>query len=321
MIRPFSYLPSAGLLLAASLLIAGCANGAGPAASTGVEKPDLVVAAVPSADSAGLYIAQQRGLFAAEGLHVKIVSAGSSSTAVTDQLAGRYDVTVGGYVSYILADALHHARLRILAAGSVLRPSSQEVVVPAGSPIQSAAQLRGKSIAVNALDNIGMLLVCSVLADSGVQPSDVQFVPVPFPRMATALAAHQVDAAYLPEPFISGAEMSIGAQPLLDTDQGTTESLPVSGYVVTQAWADKYPRTAAAFRRAIVEAQTIAGASLAAVRHAMAAFAGVSPMASALMVPPEYPLETDPTVIQHVADLMRKFGFLPRAFDVRTMLA
>ena len=42
----------------------------GSTAPPGVEKPDLTVATVPTLDNAGLYVAQQRGLFAAEGLHV-----------------------------------------------------------------------------------------------------------------------------------------------------------------------------------------------------------------------------------------------------------
>src|SRR6266446_2513813 len=135
MTHPFSGIPTAGVAVAAALLVAGCMSGAraGAAAPVLPEKPDLTVAAVPSLDSAGLYIAEQHGLFAAECLHVTIVSARSSSTALTGQLAGKYDVTVGGYVSYILAEALHRARLEILAAGSMLRPDSQEVVVPAGS--------------------------------------------------------------------------------------------------------------------------------------------------------------------------------------------
>jgi NitT/TauT family transport system substrate-binding protein len=320
MIHPAFRIPAIGLAVAGSLVISGCTSRSGAVAPVSVEKPDLTVAAVPSVDSAGLYIAQQRGLFRAQGLRVTIVAVRSSSTAVSGQMAGKYDVTVGGYVSYILAEALHHARLHILAAASMLRPASQEVVVPAGSPIQATAQLKGKTIAVNVLNNIGMLLVSSALADNGMSPSDVHFVPMPFPAMAAALKAHQVDAAYMPEPFITEAEMAVGAQPITDTDQGTTVNFPISGFVATQKWAQKYPRTAAAFRRAILTAQAIAGTSLAAVQRSMMAFASVSPAAAALMTPPEYPLSADPVLIQRVADLMLRFGLFRQLFDVRPML-
>ena len=146
MTHPFSGLPTVGLAVAASLLVTACASGAKQATAPGPEKRELTVAAVPAVDSAALYIAQQRGLFAAEGLHVKVVPATAVPTRSPSSSTGKYDVTVGGYVSYILPEALHHASLRVLAAASMLRPDSQEVVVPAGSPIHVTSQLKGKSI-------------------------------------------------------------------------------------------------------------------------------------------------------------------------------
>jgi NitT/TauT family transport system substrate-binding protein len=229
-------------------------------------------------------------------------------------------VTAGDYVSDILANALHHGDMRILAAAARLRPDSQEVVVPAGSPIQAIAALRGKSIGVNAADNAGTLLVSSALADAGISPSDVHFVPIPFPEMAAALQAHRVDAAYLPEPYLTGAEMAIGAQPIVDTDQGTAENFPVSGFVVTQAWEHRYPGTAAAFRRAIRAAQAIAGTNLAAVQQAMISVVGVPRVTAALMAPPGYPMNPDPAALQRLANLMLRLGMLPVTYRVTPML-
>jgi NitT/TauT family transport system substrate-binding protein len=318
-----SPIPPLGLAVAASLLAAGCASAAAPtspATPPRVEKPDITIGAVPSLDSAALYIAAKRGLFTAQGLRVDIVPIPSSAAAIDGQLKGKYDVTVGGYVPYILADALHHAKFRIIAAASMLRPESQEVVVPAGSAIQTADELKGKSIAVNMVDDTGMVLVSSVLSDSGIPPADEHYVSMPFQNMAGALSSHQVAAADLPEPFITEAEMSTGVQPIIDTDQGTSVNLPVSGYVVTQAWAHQNPKTAAAFTRAIVEAQAIAARNLAALQQSMIALAGVPRMTAALMTPPGYPASTDADVIQRVADLMLQLGLLKVAFDVRPML-
>jgi NitT/TauT family transport system substrate-binding protein len=287
---------------------------------TGVEKPDLTVAAVPALDSAGLYIAQQRGLFAAEGLHVTIVPATSSATVIAAQLAGKYDITVGAYVSYMIADALQHANLRILAPGSDIAPLTQEVMVPAGSPIQAVDQLKGKKIGVNALSNIGTLMVSALLADNGLSPNDVTFVAIPFPAMAAALKAHTVDAAWLPEPFITGAEESIGAVPVADADQGVAQNLPISGYIATQAWLDKYPRTAAAFRRAVLKAQAIANTDLAAVQDGMVAYGGVSRTTAQIAAAPSYPLQTNEPLLQRIANLMEQFGMTQQDFNVRSML-
>jgi NitT/TauT family transport system substrate-binding protein len=320
MVRRFRGLPVAGAIAVAALLAAACSSGGGTAAPAGLEKTNLTVAAVPALDSAGLYIAQQRGLFAAEGLHVTIVPAISSATVIAAQLAGKYDVTAGAYVAYMIADAVQHANLRVLAPASNMAPLTQEVMIPAGSPIQTVAGLKRKKIGVNALNNIGTLLVSALLADNGLSPNDVTFVAIPFPAMAAALKAHTVDAAWLPEPFITGAEESIGARSLADVDQGATQSLPVSGYIVTQSWLDKYPNTAAAFRRAVLKAQAIANTNLAAVQDGMVAYGGASRTTAQIAAEPTYPLQSNPALLQRIAQLMEQFGLTQQVFNASSIL-
>lgn len=314
----FSRIPSVIAAVMTALVATSCASGSGSA--SGVEKPDLVAAVVPAIDSAGFYIAKQEGLFAAEGLHVKIVDAISSETVIAQQLQGEYDITLGNYVSYIQWEARRHARLRILCEGSVMQPRTQEVVVPAGSPIKTIDQLKGKRIGVNVTGNIGTLLVSAALADSGMTPSDVHFVAIPFPFMVGKLQQHMLDAAWLPEPFVTAAQVGIGAQTLFDADQGATDNLPIAGLVVTQAWAKKYPRTAAALQRALNKAQAIADTNRAAVERAMVTYAHLTPQDAALVAEDSYPIGVKKVRIQRIADLMLRFGLLQHPFDVSQML-
>jgi NitT/TauT family transport system substrate-binding protein len=316
----FSRVLSVATGLAAVLLAASCAS-RGDAAATGVEKPNLVAAVVPAVDSAGFYIAQQEGLFAAEGLHVKIVPAISSDTVIAGQLQGKYDVTQGNYVSYIQAEVLRHARLRILCESSVMQPRTQEILVPPGSPVTGIDQLKGKKIGLNVTNNIGELIVDAALSDNGMSPSEVHFVAIPFPAMTAALKAHKVDVAWLPEPFVTAAQVTIGAQTLFDADQGATQNLPISGVVVTQAWAKKYPRTAAALHRALEKGQAIAETNRAAVEKAMVGYVPhMMPQAAPLLAEDNYPLNLEKVRIQRIADLMLRFGMLKHPYDVSPML-
>ena len=281
MSRLFRRRPFAGLaaLVGLGLLAAGCSGGgSGSGAPGGLEKANLNVAAVPAMDSAGLYIAQQRGLFAAEGLRVSILPITSGQTAIANQLAGQLDVSVGNYVSYIRANnqPKDPADFRVLTPASIMQPGNQQIMVPSTSHITSVSQLAGKRIAVNVTNNIGTLLVKSVLTDNAVDPASVHFVPIPFPAMAKALSSGQVDAAWLPEPFVSQDEESIGAVPLADSNQGSTQNVPISGYMVTQTWLKKYPNTAAAFRTAILKAQAIAATDPGAIQQGMVRYAGTS---------------------------------------------
>jgi NitT/TauT family transport system substrate-binding protein len=310
---------SVAVVVTASLA-AGCSstNGSG---SSGVELHNLTVAAVPAADSAGVYIAKQDGLFAAEGLNVTIVPAISSATVINAQMAGKYAVTSGNYVSYILANAKQHADFRILAAGSIMQPHVQDLMIPGNSSIRSLQQLKGKTIALNVTNGIGQLLVSALLTANQISPTQVHFVPVDFPVMGQALKRHEVAAAFMPEPFATGAEEQFGAEPLADLDQGAVTSLPISGYVVTQTWLNKYPKTAAAFRKAIIEGQRIADTDPRAVEKAMVTFSkGVTSMAAAVMASPTFPLDTDGVLIQRVADLMQEFGLLKQRYTISPMI-
>jgi ABC-type nitrate/sulfonate/bicarbonate transport system substrate-binding protein len=51
---------------------------------------------LPAADLAGLYIAQDDGFFAQQGLHVTIEKIASSAAVITEQEAGQVDITAGG---------------------------------------------------------------------------------------------------------------------------------------------------------------------------------------------------------------------------------
>jgi NitT/TauT family transport system substrate-binding protein len=320
MISPIRRLSVAGAIAVAAVLAAACSGGGGSATATGVEKPDLTVATIPTLDNAGLYVAQQRGLFAAEGLHVTLDSATSGSVMFAAQLTGKYDVTVGAYVSSMLADALHHADLRIIAPASAVAPLSQEIVVAPGSPIQTVSDLKGKKIGLNGLTGIGIVMVSALLSDHGVPLNSVQFVVIPYPKMAAALKAHTVDAVQIPEPYLTGAEESMGAMAIADVDQGPAQSLPVSGYTATQAWLDKYPRTAAAFRRAVLAAQAIANTNLAAVQDAISTYGDTTLATARLAAPPAFPLQTNARLLQRVADLLEQFGLTQQVFNAASMI-
>ena len=192
----------AALVGLGGVLAAGCSGGGGSSAAPGgLEETSLVVAAVPAIDSAGLYIAQQRGLFAAEGLHVTIVAAISGKTTINSQLAGNFDVTSGNYVSYILANADPQAAglkkaadFRVLAPGSIMEANNQDIMVPPGSHIQTVSQLRGKTVAVNVTAQhrpAAGQLGSQRQRGAGEQHDD--FVPIQFPDMAKALQQHKVD--------------------------------------------------------------------------------------------------------------------------------
>jgi len=129
-----------------------------------------------------------------------------------------------------------------------------------------------------------------------------------------------VDAAWLPQPFVTQDEEQYGVQPLADANQGSTQDLPIEGYMATQSWLKKYPNTAAAFRRAILKAQAIAVSDPGAVQQGMARFAKTPMQSAAIAGAPEFPTQQNASVLQRVANLMLNFGMLQQHYDVGPMV-
>ena len=322
---------TARLVTAVALaLAAGCSGGPSATRGSGLEKPDLTVAAVPGVDSAGFLVALHQGLFRAQGLQVRFVPAISSETVIAGQMAGQYDITGGNYVSYVQAEQSGRASLDIFAEGSVLRPGDIGIYTMPDSPVRTLGELKGRTVAINAPKNILYLLAASVLAEHGMSASQVRFVVAKngFPAMPAELAAGTFSAAVFAEPFGSIAEEADGAVPLADFDQGATASFPVEGYVVTKQWARKYPHTLAAFYTALEQGQQIADTDRSAVEAALEAMPGslaVSGPTAAVMALESYPVSPGPagrvdTVrLQRIVQVMQQFtGFPP--FSIGSML-
>jgi NitT/TauT family transport system substrate-binding protein len=288
-------------------------------AITQLEETNVTVAALPTDDLAGLYIAQDDGLFARQGLHVTIEKIASSQAIITDQLRGRVDISAGSYVPYIAAQAAG-ARFRILAEASTLNPDTRVLVITRTSHITSIADLAGQRIGVNGTNSIGTLLVSALLEEHGISPKSVDFItdPAGFPEMPAKLQTGAWGAAFLAEPYVSIAEADYGDQVLTDLDQGTTLNFPIDGYVATRAWAERYPNTAAAFLRAIEQGQEIADTKAQVAQAAMVESDNLPSQVAGVIMMPDFPTgPVDVSRIQRVASAMLEFGVLSTKYTAQ----
>jgi NitT/TauT family transport system substrate-binding protein len=318
--------------VAVTMLAAGCSSGGsgGGATHLKLEKTNITVNAFPAIDSAGLYIAQDQGLFAAQGLHVTIVpipqgAPPSTQNLIKGQVEGHWDISAGDYVTYIqnqLGAGMAKTDLRIIAEASFLQPNVLTVMVNGDSPISQVSQLKGKTVSVNALNDIGTLLIDSLLVSHGLNAQQINYTTVPFPGVADALTAKKstLAAAFAPEPFVSGGEAA-GLQELADLDQGSTQDFPIQGYAVTADWAKKYPNTLKAFTTALSQGQQVADTDRAAVETALQKYLNIEAQPTAFISLPAFPLGVDATRLQRVVSAMTRFHLLPKnKFQISSMI-
>ncbi|WP_392588388.1 aliphatic sulfonate ABC transporter substrate-binding protein [Serratia ureilytica] len=114
-------------------------------------------------------------------------------------------------------------------------PQSVAMVVPQDSPIRSAADLRGKRIALNKGSNVHYLLL-QMLDEQGMTLNDVRIVYAPpkYPLSATDLRA--VDAWMMWDPLLSDAQRSGELRVIAD---GTQRVLNQQFYLARRDFAER----------------------------------------------------------------------------------
>ena len=310
--------------LGLTALLAACGGSGGAPAGgsgSGPEKTHLTVGALPIIDDAPLFLAIKRGYFKQEGLTVTPQIITQSTLALPDMLHGTVDIIGGGnYVSYFEGQTQGTFSIRVLTAATTCQPSSFAVLALPGSGITGPAGLAGKTIAVNLTNNIQTLMTSAVLKADGVNAASVKYVAIPFPDMAAALKAHRVDAISVVEPFLTGAEHTIGAKVVMSECSGPTADFPLSGYFATTAWTKQYPKTARAFQRAMAKAQALAASDPAAVKQILPSYTKITAQAAQGINLNSFPATTDAAQLQRVADLMLSGGLVKSRFSVQPLI-
>jgi NitT/TauT family transport system substrate-binding protein len=339
LINKLLYCLAAGVPVVA---LAACSSGGSSGVASGPppEQSTITIDAVPTADAAGLYIAQDNGYFAKQGLTVKIEAIHGGEYGMGDLQTGKAQLIEGNYVSFILAQIAgtfaapnpDHPKetapaapinMRLIADCSQMQPGNQGLYVLADSPYKTVQALVKHHVAVgvNTLHNIGSVLLGSLLASDGYKVGALDQSPQVLPLMPQLLAQHAISAAWLPEPFATEAQQQYGAVQLADFDQGSLQNFPIGTIAGNASWVQSHPNTVAAFLRAYNEGQQVADTNRAAVEAALVKNK-VAPSAeiAATMTLDTYPLVMDVPVMQRVADAMYEFGVTTKPYKIQNMI-
>jgi NitT/TauT family transport system substrate-binding protein len=310
--------------VAVALTLTGCGGSetsASPSAgANGLEKTTIKVGAIPIPDSVSLYIAKNKGYFKEEGLTVEPVVITGGAAAMPQLLSGALDATLQNYVSGLVAVSKGQ-KIKLVAEASQGAPNTFNIMVPKDSPIKTVADLKGKTIAVNTLGNIATLAVETQLKVAGLTKDDVNYKEIAFPEMGNALKTGLADAGWMVEPFITTTQSTEGFRKLADTMTGQTENFPISGWSVTEEWAQKYPKTLAAFQRAISRAQELASRDRSVIETTLPAYTLIDVKTASEITLGAYPSRLDPVRLQNLADLMLEYKYIRRPVDVTSVIA
>ncbi len=309
----------AGILIV--LVAPGSAGGTDPAtASRSLPLTTVTVAVLPVEAAALPLYAKHRGFFERQGIDARIVVLSEPTQIAAAVLSG--DAEFSGFTTGGLALLRSRgAPVRLVAAGALHRPNAPAtgLVAAPGKRISRPRDLIGKRIAIDAPNTLGHVGLLKWLKRNGLSADDVQLSEIPFAQMLGPLMRGTVDAAILPEPFLTLA-IRRGARPIADTLSAVCSRECL--VTISMARRDVDPNLAARFRNAI-QAAAVWANNRKNDRASGAILAGYAPIDEAVirnMRRASFATRLRPALAQPWIDVFAEFGLIPASFSANDLV-
>jgi NitT/TauT family transport system substrate-binding protein len=183
------------------------------------------VSVYQSVSDAGIYIANDRGYFKDENIDVELVQLDAVSSVVTALASGQVDVAGGAPSAAIYNASRQGIGIKIVAdKGSMQHGNGYLGVVIRKSlagDIKTFSDLRGRKVAWtgHGAGTTNEVALDKILRKTGLKEDDLSLENLTFGDSLSALATGSVDAAYLIEPLMQGAEEKNIGRILLTGDE------------------------------------------------------------------------------------------------------
>ncbi|WP_069812422.1 ABC transporter substrate-binding protein [Streptomyces sp. TP-A0874] len=307
-----------------ALSLTACGSGSSSAGAPSSKKPTTVKAGfIPVIDVAALYLGQQQGVFSDNGLKLDIKTAQGGAALVPPVVSGQYQFAFSNVVS-VLSARSKGLPLKIIAAGSSSTGTDGKDVtmirVRKDSPIRTAADLEGKRVSVNTLNNLLQMLGEVAVTAARGNPDKVKFVELPFPDAVTALKKGEIDAMVTAEPFdaiAAQADTRVIASPYLEMAK---ESLTTSVYFTSEDQLKKNPELFTALKKAIDASLTYADGHPDETRAQLSSFMTIDPDIVQKVTLPTYSPEIPRTSVEAFVKAATQYGLIDRTISYNDLV-
>ena len=267
-----------------------------------------------------LFYAAQMGFYQRAGLNVHITAldnAGAISSAIASGAVqvGSFSISVGA-----LARERGLPLTMIAPAGLYVSSSpTSGLIVAAASPIRTAADLNGKTIAVRDLSNMSYFGAKAWIAKNGGDAGSVHWIEIADPAAAGAIKARRIDAASVSEPALDDALREGDVRSLGSVFDAIAPRFLISGYFVNDDFVKTRPGDVRTFARAIAQTAVWANQNRARTAAILAEVAHlpVRPDSPRVM----YAEQLRASDVQPVLDLLVASGYLSAPMHARDLFS
>jgi NitT/TauT family transport system substrate-binding protein len=279
-------------------------------AAAGAQSPDTIrVASVPLDVTGNVYYAYDLGYFAKAGLDVQITTLVTGGSAAAAVAGGAVEIGTSNLVSIAQAHERGIPLVIIAPSGANANSSPLEgIIVAKNSPIKTAKDLEGKTIATTGLLNNMQVEAAAWIAKNGGDYTTLKWVEVPGNAMGAAVATGRIDAASPTEPYLSSSLAAGDVRLLGYTVDAISPMVIEGGYFCTADYAKAHPDVVKKFARALLLAGQWANRNHDAATAILQKYSKATPVKTANHA--IFPESFKPSDLQPLLDASAKFGAL-----------
>ena len=308
------------------LAVLGALALCGPALAQAAPTPvKLKLAYVPGIGNLSFFVAEEQGYFKEEGIEYEGLPINTGPGVASAVASKSADVGFGGMLPTIVARA-EGIPFKFMFGGYYEqdpRFSDSVVIASLKSGVNSIADLKGKTIAVNNASGINDLQVRLKLKEEGVPLESVKMLTIPFPQMQAALEIGNADAVGTVDPFSTSiVQKKIGkviARGYVQK-QNLSKPIPVAGYYASEEWIRANADALARLKRAIDKGDAYIAAKPAEAKALLMRRLKFPPALAADLNLPPYTTVVDPAAVQAIMDAALDVGILKKPMAAQDVL-
>ena len=231
-------------------------------AKNSIKKSDIIISYLPTFGAIPIFIAYNYGIFAKNGLNVKLVQAISVHAAKNLLYYKKVDASQLP-IPMSLAFDLGYDNLKMpLAPSPILNINGSALTVGIKHKnICEIKQMKGFTFGVPHILSIQYLILCNLLEKNGINPlKDVRIIEVTPKLMCYYLRNSLVDAIFSPEPY-NQLTVFRGEGSIFQLSNDIWTNHPDSMFTIEKDFSVKYPQSYQFLVKSILEAQHILSSS------------------------------------------------------------
>ena len=284
----------------------------------------LQVGTIKIGDLSPFFIAQEKGYFKEAGLDINPMAMVGGAAIQPALASGALNI---GWSNVVSTFQGHQEGFdyRFITSGALAKRGTNEVFgvqVATDSPIQSAKDLAGKTIATNTIGNITQAIGQHWIDNNGGDSSKLKWVEVPFPNMEAAVVQKHIDAFVAVEPFVTvPSQVNKKTRVLARPAGGIAPRFMIASFFASEAWIQKNEGIVKAFVGALHRGIDAHNADLEGAKTIIAKHTGLSPEVLKVVTLTAFEKRLLESDLEPIMDLALRYKLINKKFSVRDVIA